>query len=364
MFENVKRAVIRATRRFAHLAAQPPATRPITRVRLGLDALLEAREVPATLVWTGGGSTTSYYDDPNWTVEVSGALTTTHREPQPGDDLVFRASSGGSNKWCTGMAYTYFAGGGSGGGGGPGPGGGVGGEVGPVRSIRLVQGYTGHLVFDLDQQVQTLELAAPGAIDQPYGLLGHTELTVTNSLTWTQGTLNSTANPSVTRITGGTATITPGAGNTLQTADLISFEGTVSAVISTGTLQFTTARSIVVTGSSDVSARNLTVTGGVPPLNPFNLPLVGGMSQTFKMYEVDSAAGLLVDGGTAHIEGGGRVQFTGTVPGFANPMEESDAAAVVTGGALVIENGTRLVTGRKQVMVLELVQNGVGDSLS
>ncbi|MBX9585280.1 MAG: hypothetical protein K2X87_33660 [Gemmataceae bacterium] len=177
-------------RMFNRNTARPAAKKP--RTRLGLEQF-EARDQPATLVWTGGGSTTGYYDDLNWTVEVSGALTTTHREPQPGDDLIFRASSGGSNKWCTGMGYTYFPGGAAA--MAPegeaaamvaedeavlmGPGGGTGGEVGPVRSIRLIQWYTGHLVFDLDQQVETVELASPGAIDQPYGLLGHTTLTVT-----------------------------------------------------------------------------------------------------------------------------------------------------------------------------------------
>lgn len=197
------------------------------------------------------------------------------------------------------------------------------------NSLSLVNGYSGQVQSAGSQTFHAVTLAAPGAFN-PQG-----DVTVDQSVNWTQGSLG--GNGTNFRMTGGTAAITAGAGNTVQSGMGLIFGGTVVGTISTGTLRFLNTKGITVTDTSKVSATNLTITSAVAGGDPVTLP--AGKAQTFTAKTVDSARGLLVQGGKAVAEGGGAVKFSGVfnTAFFASVRME--------GGALVVENGTTLDAG-------------------
>jgi hypothetical protein len=86
--------------------------------------------------------------------------------------------------------------------------------------MSIAASYTGTVSLGAALTVGTFDLAG-GAIAQPTST---TDLTVTMSFTWTGGTLNSAATNATLHLAGATATINPGAGNTITTGDTISLE--------------------------------------------------------------------------------------------------------------------------------------------
>jgi hypothetical protein len=193
-------------RRIDRKCAPPKRFRPV------LEGL-EAREVPATLHWTGAVS--EYVTDPdNW---QGGVL------PQRGDDLIFDTGSRNCN------ALNPMQGGG-------GPIEGFSSSPYDFNSISVLSGYSGSVIVQGGILVGDLVLTG-GDLRQPNGDLS--TVTVANTFNWTGGTLNASTSRSTLAIRGGaTATITPPTSGALVTGSTLSFEDdTSTSTGSTGTFK-------------------------------------------------------------------------------------------------------------------------------
>src|SRR5207253_6558969 len=125
---------------------------------------LEARDVPSLFTWVGSGD----FDDPaNWGQDGNPAPAS--RAPDAGDDLTFMSVSGN----CDNMH-------------GP--------ASGSYNSVSLNGGYASTVTLIGGFTTGSLTLSAAGAaISQPSpsGSYTDTDITVTSSFDWTNGTLNS-----------------------------------------------------------------------------------------------------------------------------------------------------------------------------
>lgn len=86
-----------------------------------------------------------------------------------------------------------------------------------------------------------------GVVDQP---TSGSDITVTNSFTWTGGILNSTSNEATFYLAGATATINPGEGDTLTTGDAFNLVAGTNASVGVGTINFSNGSPITIDGSS------------------------------------------------------------------------------------------------------------------
>ena len=171
---------------------------------------LEAREVPATLHWTG--AVNEYVTNPdNWQEGVV---------PERGDDLIFNSGSRNCN------ALNAMQGGG-------GPIEGFSSSPYDFNSISVLSGYSGSVIVQGGILVGDVVLTG-GDLRQPNGDLS--TVTVVNTFNWTGGTLNASTSRSTLAVRGGaTATITPPATGALVTGSTLSFEDYASTG-STGTV--------------------------------------------------------------------------------------------------------------------------------
>ncbi|MBX9627778.1 MAG: hypothetical protein K2X82_28530 [Gemmataceae bacterium] len=303
-------AAVRAARRAARVLTAPfraGTTSPVRRNPLGVE-LLEFRETPATFRWLGGLSNNWAGYAQNWTTVASPGGPRSFVLPGSADDLRFDGSI--SNQPAFSLGYNTST----------------------YSSISLVNNYTATVQTGTALTYTNFTLDAPGTYD-PIA-----DQTVTGAFTWKKGDLGGNG-PEMT-IRGTTATITPGTGvnGTLESGVGLTFAGSVVATISTGTLQFNSTRTITLTGSSKLSALDARLRQGVLR-NAGAITLLPGGFQVFEAKNLDSDLGLDVQGGTAHMLGGGTVKFTGAVAGI-------DMVNVqVSDGALVIENGTTLEVG-------------------
>ncbi|MBX9580933.1 MAG: hypothetical protein K2X87_11545 [Gemmataceae bacterium] len=279
---------------------RPSRPGPRPRFRPGVEAC-EAREVPATFFWRGDRSGGYPGDPTNWGLSETNPSLRASVQPSSADDLVFKGTV--SNLGCMNLGFGSSS----------------------YKSILITGGYTGTVNTSNALTFHSFTLAAPLATYNPSA-----DQTVDTLFSWTQGTLGGPGK--VMHLTSGTATVTPGAGLTLQSGMGLSFEGSVAGTVSTGTLNFASAKSILVKGSSTLSLTNLALAGaGLEPV-----VVAAGSTATFRAKNVLSAAGLKVDGGTARIEGGGTVKFTGVaVAGGADGVLQS-------GGDFYLEHGTTL----------------------
>src|SRR5947209_5776491 len=102
-----------------------------------------------------------------------------------------------------------------------------------VASLHLVNVYTGTATLQADLTVGTLDLTS-GASSQWTGSATK-DLTVTTAVTWTGGTLNSSAH-AATATLGGTVSIDPGGGS-IATGDNLAFQD-ATATVAGGTVTF------------------------------------------------------------------------------------------------------------------------------
>jgi hypothetical protein len=209
---------------------------------------------------------------------------------------------------------------------------------GNVKSMHLVNTFAGTVQMGSISAETYVQRA--GNISQSSG----TTLTVTGSFDWTGGVLNSAANGATVALRGTTATITPGTGATLQTGSLLSFENSVRGTASSGTIQFNSTQTISVKGTSRLDVIGILLRSAGPNPNAITLP--AGDSQKFYANNVYADMGLWVAGGTAYMVGGGDIEFYGSVNSV--PPLTPPAGVLMTGGALVIENGTTLDVGLTQ----------------
>ncbi|MBX9580862.1 MAG: hypothetical protein K2X87_11190 [Gemmataceae bacterium] len=312
---SLAHSLARSLARCAILTRPFRVRKPATRRRPLAVEVLEGRDCPSTFWWTGQyGTSFTYPVGGNWKVGPDRYnLVPATSNPTQYDDINYDGAVVTNNANCQW---------------GSGPN--------TVRSLHLVNGFSGTVQIGNLTVTDDLELRT-GNISQG----SSTTLTVQDDLTWTGGVLNSAANGATVVARGPTATITPGAGNTLQSGSRLSFEGAVNASISTGTLEFSSPRSIVVKGTSTVTVPNMVLRALTP--SPDAIVLPAGDSQKFYADNAYADMGLYVAGGTAYMQGGGTVVFVGLVS--SNPVA---TAVAVSGGALVIENGTTLAVGPTQ----------------
>lgn len=304
--------VSKLRRMFARRRTRKPA--PATkRPRLGVEAM-EARDCPATMAWVNLTGNGQFNVAQNWVLVGEGPGK---RTPLPGDDVHFNNNVGN----CTG-----FAGG-------------------TYQSVQL----TVPITVALSGPVMT---KAFHQIDGSFDLTSSTPLTVSGPAStetwptawfnWKGGTLDSTpATPSDVYLTGGTASITSGGATAPQAGGRLNFQGSVVANIANVTLQFNSARTIFVDGSSTLNVTNAVINAVDSNAEPLTLK-----DAQEKVYlENTTAHSLGVYGGTATIKGRSTVTFTKTLPPstFFSVVQEK--------GALVIENGSTLDAGTRQVLI-------------
>lgn len=189
---------------------------------------LEAREVPALFTWVGSGfgAGADFDTQTNWTYNGGGTAT---RLPAAGDDLAFISSMSGNVNNAHGPAS------------------------GAYNSVSLNGAYRSTITLIGGFTTTSLTLDAAGAaISQPSASGGYsnTDITVTSSFNWTNGTLNSSAHLSNLILDGATALIAPRAimdlwnpmnppiPGTLTTGDNITFVNAAIGTVKDGEIDF------------------------------------------------------------------------------------------------------------------------------
>lgn len=210
--------------------------------------------MPAAMTWTNAAGNNDFYTAANWLKD--GTLAT--REPVIGDDVTFDGTVSSAN--CTNLGLLRVV-------NDPGHGGGqsaagAGSATIGLHSLRLISGYSGTVTIIAPLQTGTFVLsAAPtGSIaQQPTGSIS-SDLTVTDTFTWTSGTLNSSANDATVNINGG-GSIAPTNAGTVTLGSTLIFTGTQPApketTIDPGTIAAVRG-GIVVGAFATVTARTYT----------------------------------------------------------------------------------------------------------
>jgi hypothetical protein len=204
------------TTRYERRASRRSMPRPGVTSRLGIE-LLEAREVPAQMVWLGMEDS-NFSNVDNWLQDSSPA----ERLPEAGDDLLFSGHM--TQTECVGL---------------------VGDPAGAYNSVTFQSAapavYLGGDVVTGGLYLYDGEIrnAASGQ-----------DITVTGELNWTAGKLNPTTYTGFLNLVGATGLIDPGEGNTLVSGSDLNFEksGAVgsSVTIKPGTLELRNGAGITV----------------------------------------------------------------------------------------------------------------------
>ncbi len=165
---------------------RPTTVQNRSRFRPFVEAL-EAREVPALFTWVGSGfgAGADFDTQTNWNYNGGGTAT---RLPAAGDDLAFISSMSGNANNVHGPTS------------------------GAYNSVSLNGAYSSTITLIGGFTTASLTLDAAGAaISQPSASGGYsnTDITVTSSFNWTNGTLNSSTHLSTLFLVGATATIAP-----------------------------------------------------------------------------------------------------------------------------------------------------------
>ena len=332
-----------------------PVGRPRTRLRA---EALEAREVPASLVWTNATGDGMFWNSANWLNLSTGGSAAVG--PSGGDDLYFDGDVSSAN--CNGIAWasmrlptpTYS-------------GGFVTATVtaSDYNSVNLIDGYAGTVAATGGFNTRVLVVES-GAIAQMYG--SASEVLVSHTFLWTGGTLGgSHANPddpnfaasnSTIRLLGGsTSVIDPGAGNAVAAGSTLTFDtanGLAStAVFRGGTVRFVGGAGVVVDSLSTVTAET-----GAATVTFTDTPQPGAAA---KMIRVKAGGKVYVRGtggenggtfetaipvmnyGLFQVERGATAVVKGAVP-VGTPETHPSFYQDTDGAAIRIENGSRLVT--------------------
>jgi len=107
-----------------------------------------------------------------------------------------------------------------------------------LQSLHIRNAYNQTLTMANALSIGTLEMSPGdgGKIDQPSSGL---DLTVTASLNWTSGTINSTDNLANLSVSGATATIAPASAGTVNSGDNLTFVNSAVGTLNAGTITFT-----------------------------------------------------------------------------------------------------------------------------
>ena len=327
--------------------------------------ILDARDVPAVLLWTDASGDDQFDTAANWSLGDG-----SNRGPQAGDDLVFQAnpsSGGGVGVGCGAgtsppVSYPSY---------GMHPASG-----GDYNSVTLEEGYNATVTVTVGFNTRDLILKS-GIIDQPGT---GTDITVTGSpivdlsnnyllgghpnFYWTGGTLNSDiTSGAALHISGASALIAPANAGTLTTADTLDFLNGATAELDPGTVVITAGEGIYLDAATmDVMAdpgdglplaRLIYDQAPGATLAP-EIKLTSG--SVFHVVRRDTSQvnvfttvnlPILIDGGTLNIDGGIRMTVGGNVGGGTGPSikQLSGHTYLTAGSQLYVDNGITLQGG-------------------
>ena len=223
-----------------------------------------------------------------------------------------------------------------------------------LAGLHLSAGYSGTVTLAGDLSVGNLELAAAGGIlDQPAP--GST-LTVTQSLNWTAGTLNSTANLANVVLNGATATIAPAGAGTVNCGSNVSLMGGANATFSPGEVHFTNPGTLAV--GQNCAANVVTF------YNPDKVKFSGNIQQvdvTNARLGVsgpgtwDAGCGLYNSGGSVFLNSSVTVQLQGIIqangPRVASYYQDGTATlAIGSGSTLAVVNPAMVASGTLETL--------------
>jgi hypothetical protein len=233
-------------------------------MRLGLESL-EAREVPAVVMWSGAVSD-DFNNALNWDVLNSRPLH--HKVPEAGDDIVFsglyvldRHSAGGAGiQDCVGLKPD---------------------ASGAYNSLLMLESYEGTVTVAGGFDTRVFQLAG-GTIDQPVAsspfadtdiaVIGDETIDPNNSLlltglpadfVWTGGDLNSTSTLSTLTIDGATAEFAPANAGAVSTGNNISLVNGAAAEFKVGEFNFTNNGVLTIGALCTAQVKPVTVTSTV-----------------------------------------------------------------------------------------------------
>jgi hypothetical protein len=289
--------------------------KPARRGPLAFEPL-EAREVPATFYWVGDVDH-YYHKAANWTQSTDpnnkpDAMT----PPPPGSDVRFDGRYSSANCFWGNGPSSHAA-------------------------LRLVNDYTGTLTLGPALTVESFDLQS-GKVDQDTTSI----LTVTGSMTWTGGELDSTpATPSQVVVTGSGTVATilnrDGPGTTvLQTADTIRVEWGAELRFGYGTVNFNAAGGIRVSSLAkasvvaDGATRKLALTRANETISPV-VTLETGGQYVVDRATPDSPIGsphtsqlpFLNNAGTLEIRGGVHMTVSGRLPNDGPSVRQTGGGA-------------------------------------
>ena len=336
-----------------HHSTEAPArdrARAGVKTRLRVEAL-EAREVPASLVWTNATGDGYFGTAGNWLNLGTNATATSG--PMGGDDLYFDGdvSSANCNSVVPAMTMSYVN-------GYPTP------MPGEYHSVNLIDGYAGTVSTYNGFRTGALVMES-GAVSQSMGY--SSDVWVSQTFVWTGGTLGGThantatagfaaSNSTLHLLGGSTAIIDPGQGNAVAAGSTLRFEAALG-VGSTGTfhsgaVNFVGGLGVVIdnlcTLTAEVTPATATFVDTPQPGAAAKQILVKAGGKMFVRSAVEADGGTfdsaipLLNGGTFQVEKNATAVIRGAVPvgdAATNPSIYQDTA----GAAIRIENGSKLV---------------------
>ncbi len=311
-----------------------------SRFRPSVEAL-EAREVPALFTWVGSGfGAGADFDTPaNWTYNGGGTAT---RLPAAGDDLAFISSMSGNANNVHGPAS------------------------GAYNSVSLNGAYTSTITLIGGFTTASLTLDAAGAaISQPIASGGYsnTDIRVTSSFNWTNGTLNSSANLSNLILDGATALIAPRAimdmwnpmsppiPGKVTTGDLLKLVNGALLTENPGEVDFANGAGMDIgdsctatmapTVQATVSHKDVSHKGGMITVQQGGALTVTGQGDILNLAVYDDELPM-VNFGYVVIRNASNMSVTVTQPAVGNPQPAYYQYTDPTGATTSIENGSQL----------------------
>jgi len=207
MLRHLRRIIQMVARHYERRTSRCTSPRPGVAFHPRVE-LLEAREVPAAIVWRNYSRDYDFNNAANWMDDAT--LLPIGRVPTGGDDVYFRRGLG-SVADCEnfhGAASAY-------------------------NSVNLINDYTGTITLSSGFTTGTL-IMDDGDISQP---TAGTDITVTTNFTWTFGVLNTSNNLSNLNLNGATAVFAPE--QTLDLGSNVNLSNGAVATLKEGTINVT-----------------------------------------------------------------------------------------------------------------------------
>ncbi len=357
--------------RLAALFARAPRSsgRKTLVSRLALEGL-ETREVPAALLWTNAHNNGFFADPGNWTNQATNAPSTT--VPSSNDDVIFNNTS---PSLTVALPANFIL---------------------NVKSVQLQNGFSGTVAFNSGFAIQTNEIdilsgaassASPitvvtynqtggvatlngatmtatnlnlsgGTLDQP---VAGSDITATNSFTWTGGILNS-SNNGANLFVNGTGTIAPVGAGSLNTNDTLQFVGGQNAPASTtmfpGTVVFGAVGGGVVVGAFATLTAKTVTTGDI---NGLTMNQAGATQ--FAMYanstfniigpgKINYNLPIINLGGTFSVSGSAQVNLAGVNPNKLDYGQYSTSKFLLENGSTINSTNGIAIRGGTMTLVM------------